>query len=145
MRITTIGLLAAIVLTLGTSSCAVVKEREEAHAAQQQVFNKHVDIAHIWVTSGEPAAGKAYTKLGDLSYSEAFTPDAIDEAKIKDKLKNMAYEKWPDSIDAVIKESQAIDGDKVTVTAVAIKYDQSVDRDMLHNMNNNLVASPSGN
>ena len=28
-------------------------------------------------------------------------PDAIDEAKISGKLKQMAFDKWPDSIDAI--------------------------------------------
>ena len=101
---------------------------------KQQVFEHRVDMAHIWVTTEAPPAGQAI--LGarpDLTYTEPFTPDAIDEAKISDKLKTMAFAKWPDTIDAIVNENQttSADGSQITVTAKAIKYDSSVDRDAL--------------
>jgi hypothetical protein len=59
----------------------------------------------------------------------------------------MAFAKWPDTIDAIVNEDQttSADGSQITVTGKAIKYDSSVDRDALHHMNENLVASPNGN
>lgn len=104
-------------------------------------------MAHIWVTTEAPPGGKPYTELGDLTYTEPFSPDAIEEAKISDKLKKMAFEKWPDTVDAIVNENQSIsaDGSQVTVTAKAIKYDSSVDREALHHMNEGMVASPSSN
>ncbi len=59
----------------------------------------------------------------------------------------MAFDKWPDTIDAVVNENQSIsaDGSQITVTAKAIKYDSSVDREALHHMNEGMVASPSQN
>ncbi len=134
----------AIGIGLYVSGCAAAREQE---VQKQQVFEHRVDMAHIWVTTEGPPAGKPYTELGNLTYTEPFTPDAIDEAKISDRLKAMAFAKWPDTIDAIVNEDQttSADGSQITVTAKAIKYDSSVDRDALHHMNENLVASPNGN
>ena len=134
----------AIGLALWISGCAAAREQE---VQKQQVFEHRVDMAHIWVTTEAPAAGKPYSELGQLTYTEPFTPDAIDEAKISDKLKAMAFAKWPDSIDAIVDENQttSADGSQITVTAKAIKYDSSVDRDALHHMNESLTASPTSN
>ena len=68
-------------------------------------------------------------------------------AKIKEKLKSMAYAKWPETLDALVKEKSDVsdDGSTVKVSAVAIQYESSTDRAMLHKMNEGMVASPSGN
>src|SRR5271156_6324999 len=134
----------AIGLALWISGCAAAREQE---VQKQQVFEHLVDMAHIWVTTESPPAGKPYSELGDLTYTEPFSPDAIDEAKISDKLKQMAFAKWPDTIDAIVDENQTTssDGSQITVTAKAIKYDSSVDPDALHHINEGLVASPNGN
>jgi hypothetical protein len=137
----------AIGLALGVSACGAVEAERQAQAAKKQEFVHRVDMAHIWVTTEAPPAGKPYSTLGDVSYSEPFTPDAIDEAKISDKLKKMAFEKWPDTIDAIVNENQTIspDGTVVTVTGKAIAYDSTVDRAALHHMNEGMIASPSNN
>jgi len=137
----------AIGLTLGVSGCAAVEAQRAAQAQKQQEVVHRMDVAHIWVTTEAPPAGKPYSKLGDLSYTEPFTPDAIDEAKITEKLKKMALEKWPDTIDAIVDENQTIspDGTVVTVTGKAIAYDSTVDRAALHHMNEGMVASPNNN
>lgn len=122
--------------------CAAVQAREEQERQQQERFNTRIDMSSIFVTPG--ATDKKYTKLGDLEYTEPFSPDAIDEAKMKAKLKQMAYAKWPDDIDAVIDEKQEVSGDIVKVTAEAIKFDSSADRIARHAMNQSLVVSPSG-
>jgi hypothetical protein len=118
-----------------------------AEVEKQQNFEHRVDTAHIWVTTQSPPAGKRYSTLGELSYTEAFSPDAIDEAQINDRLKNIALEKRPDMIDAIVDENQTVSGDgsQITVAGKAIQYDSSVDRAALHHLNDNLVASPSGN
>ena len=134
-------------LAVGLASCAAVEAQRQAQQQKQQTFVQHVDIAHIYVTPEDPPAGKPYTVLGDVTYTEPFTPEAINEAKIKDKLKKMGYEKWPDTLDALVKEKSDVsdDGTTVKVSAVAIQYESSTDRAMLHKMNEGLVASPSGN
>jgi hypothetical protein len=135
----------AIGLALGISGCAAVEAARQQEVQKQQVFEHRVDMAHIWVTTEAPPAGKPYTTLGDLTYTEPFSPDAIDEEKISDKLKQMAFAKWPDTIDAIVDENQTTssDGSQITVTAKAIQYDSSVDRNALHHMNEGLVASPN--
>ena len=147
MRSVTLCKLAAIGLALNFCACGALEAQRQAEEQKKQEFVHRVDTAHVWVTTGEPPAGKPYTKLGDLSYSEPFTPDAIDAAKMQDKLKTMALQKYPDTVDAVIKEDSQVsaDGSTVTVSAEAIQYESSVDRNALHHMNEGLVASPTGN
>jgi len=139
--------LLAIGLALGSSGCAAVEAARSAQVEKQKAFEHRVDTAHIWVTTGAPPAGKPYSTLGELSYTEQFSPDAIDEARISDNLKKMALEKWPDMIDAIVNENQTVsaDGSQITVTGKAIQYDSSVDRTALHHLNDDLVASPNGN
>ncbi len=133
-------------LAMTLSACEAVEAQRKAEEQKQQVFVQRVDLAHVWVTPGDPGPGKPYNVLGEIKYTEPFTPDAIDEAKIKDKLKKMAYDKYPDTLDALIKEKSEVsaDGNTVTVSAQAIQYESSIDRAMLHKMNEGMVASPSG-
>ncbi len=147
MRSSKILKLLVIGLALGVSACGAMEAARQEQVQKQAVFVHRVDMAHIWVTTEGPPAGKPYTELGELTYTEPFSPDAIEEEKISDKLKKMAYEKWPDTIDAIVNENQTLsaDGSQFTVTAKAIKYDSSVDREALHHMNEGMVASPSQN
>jgi len=147
MRSLTLAKLVAIGLALNLCACGAIEAQRQAEEAKKQEFVKRVDTAHVWVTTGEPPAGKPYNKLGDLKYTEPFTPDAIDAAKMQDRLKSMALEKYPDTVDAVIKENSEVspDGSTVTVSAEAIQYESSTDRNALHHMNEGLVASPTGN
>jgi hypothetical protein len=147
MRSSKLLTLLAIGLSLGIAACGAMEAARAEQAQKQQVFEDRVDKAHIFVTTEAPAADKPYKELGDLTYTEPFTPDAIDEAKIGDKLKAMALAKWPDTIDAIVDENQATstDGSQITVTAKAIAYDSSVDRDKLRHMQDSLTVSPNGN
>ena len=143
MRSSKILTLLAIGLSLGISACGAMQAARQEQEQKQQTFVHRVDMAHIWVTTEAPGSGKPYKELGDLTYTEPFTPDAIDEAKISDKLKAMAFAKWPDTIDAIVDENQTTssDGSQITVTAKAIAYDSSVDRDALHHMQDGLTVS----
>src|ERR1700680_2450782 len=121
MRSSKILPLLAIGLTFVLSACGAMEAARHEQEQKQQVFEHRVDMAHIWVTTEAPASGKPYKELGDLSYTEPFTPDAIDEAKISDKLKAMAFAKWPDTIDAIVDENHTTSaaGPKCTVTPKA--------------------------
>ena len=147
MRSPRIYPLIAVALCVGLSACAAVEAQRAATEAKRQEFVTRVDTAHVWVTPEPPPPGKPFDKLGDLSYTEAFSPDAIEEAKISAKLKQMAMAKWPDTIDAVVNVNQNIsnDGSSITVTAEGIQFKSSVDRNALHHMNEGMIASPSGN
>jgi hypothetical protein len=136
-----------IALTIGISSCAAVEAARSAQEEKQKIFEHRVDTAHIWVTTEAAPSGKPYATLGDLSYTEMFSADAIDGAKISDKLKKIALDKWPDMIDAIVNENQTVsaDGSQITVTRKAIQYESSADRAALHHLNEGLVASPNGN
>jgi hypothetical protein len=136
----------AISVAVACCGCAAVQAERQAQEKKQEQFVQRVDIAHVWVTPGIPDPGKPYTVLGKLKYTVPFTPDAIDSQKEADKLKTMAYAKWPDQLDAIINEKQTVsdDASTVTVTGDAIQYASSTNREALHNMNNGIVVSPSG-
>ncbi len=140
-----IGLLAGLAAVV-FCGCAAVQAERHAEEVKQQQFVTRVDLAHVWVTPGTPDPGKPYTVLGPVKYTVPFSPDAIDAHSENDKLKEMAYKKWPDHLDALIKEKESIspDASEVTVSAEAIEYASSTNRQALHNMDNGLVVSPSG-
>ncbi len=147
MHLSKILTFVAVGLALGISGCSSLEAARSAEMEKEKGFEQRVDTAHIWVTTLAPPTGHPYSTLGELSYTEAFSPDAIDEAKISDKLKKIALEKWPDTIDAIVDENQTVstDGSQIMVTGKAIQYDSSVDRTALHHLNENLVASPNAN
>ena len=65
----------------------------------------------------------AYDKLGDLGYTEPFSPDAIDSTHINEKLRDMAIAKWGRQVDAIIHVAAKVGGDagRLTVSAVAVR------------------------
>ncbi len=105
-----------------------------------------MDSAHVFVTSGDFPKTKPYTVLGELKYSAPFSTDAIDTATVERKLKAMALEKFHDEADAVIKVDSDIDSSgnamMVIVTGEVVRFDSSADRDLMHHMWENSVASP---
>jgi len=150
MRLSQLSKLVALFLSVTLSACAAVQAERQAHEVQQQQFAQHIDIAHIYVTPDDAPAGKPYTVLGTLTYSEKINPenvaDAIDAHRMNEKLKAMANAKYPDSVDAVIKAHSDVssDGTLMTVSAQAIQFESSADREAMHHMNEGMVASPSG-
>jgi len=136
----------AISVAVAYCGCAAVQAERQAQEKKQQQFVQRVDIAHVWVTPGTPGPGKPYVLLGKLKYTVPFTPDAIDSHEEADKLKAIAYAKWPDQLDAIINEKENVsdDASTVTVTGDAIQYVSSTNREALHNMNNGIVVSPTG-
>jgi hypothetical protein len=131
-------------LALSLCACNAIEAQRQAQETKQQQFEHRVDTAHVWVTPGPAPSGKPFTVLGDLNYSEPFTPDAIDTAKTESRLKQMALEKYPDTVDAVVNEKTDVsaDGSTVTITAQAIQFESSTDRKLLHKMNEGAVVSP---
>jgi hypothetical protein len=137
-------LIVSIIMTIG--GCAMMtadrKAQEESHAQ----FVHRMDVAHIFVTSGDLPKTKPYKVLGDLKYSMPFSTVAIDTDQIEARLKAMALEKYPDDADAVIKSNSEVDCSgptmMVVVTGEVIQFDSSADRTLTRNMMDDLVASP---
>ncbi len=92
MRSSKILKLFVIGVALGVSACGAMEAARQVQEQKQQVFVHRVDMAHIWVTTEGPPAGKPFTELGELSYTEPFSPEAIEESKISDRLKKIAFE-----------------------------------------------------
>ncbi|MGH7949866.1 MAG: hypothetical protein ACREQF_11610 [Candidatus Binataceae bacterium] len=145
MRKTYFVSLLAIAITATAAGCGAIQAQREAHQQELAAFGTRVDKASIYVTQTGPNPGKNFEKLGELKYDLPFSPDAIDAAKQKETLKDMAYQKWPDNIDAVInwRSELSDDGNQVTVSGEAIQYESSADRGARRKMSEGLVASPN--
>ncbi len=142
--------LMASFLAVTLAACGTIQAERQAQEQKQQQFVQHMDIAHIWVTPDDAPSGKPYKVLGDLEYSEHINPentaDAIDAHRMNERLKQMANDKYPDSVDAVIKAHSDVsdDGTLMTVKGEAIQYESSADREAMHHMNEGMIASPKG-
>ena len=105
-----------------------------------------MDTAHIFVTTGDVPTNVTYQVLGELKFSEPYSPEAADTHKIQQQLKDMALAKYQDQADAIVKARADVEssGDDSTliVTGEVVHFDSSADRTMMHNMWENLVVSP---
>jgi hypothetical protein len=85
------------------------------------------DLLHIWVTTGQPPKGKPYKVLGKISYTEPWSNEATNADRMAEKLKALGLAKYPDTLDALIKEESQLswNGKSITVVATAIQYEDS--------------------
>ena len=75
----------------------------------------------IKVETGELAL--PVDQLGELDYTEEYSPRAIDDDYIDEKLRMMAVERWGDAVDAIIevKTELSANSREVNVSAQAVK------------------------
>ena len=64
-----------------------------------------------------------YQQLGVLQYVEPFSPRAIDDDHIDDRLRTMAVQNWGNDVGAIVgvQTSLSTDANQVTVTAQVVK------------------------
>jgi hypothetical protein len=117
-----------------------------AHEEHQQQMVQTMDKAHLVVISEGLPKDKPYIVLGELKYSEPYTPDALDEDRTREKLKAIAMARYADTADAVINAKGDVDisggTSTVTVTGQVVQFERSADREMMHHMWDDTVASP---
>ena len=119
--------LAAIALgaALGAMGCQAMQTQRENTPAMIQQGNTMLDRQRILMSTG--GLDDPYDKLGDLSYSEPFSPDAIDSTHINEKLRDLALAEWGRQVDAIIHITTKVGSDASTLTvsaaAVRIKSD----------------------
>ena len=115
--------LGAALLMAGMSlaACSSYVEQQQQQQAIVKASDKALDRDRIQVQTGEFAL--PHDQLGELEYTEPFSPRAIDDDYIDDKLRTMAIQKWGDQVDAVVsvKTSLSADASQVSVTAQAVK------------------------
>ena len=136
------SLLTCLALT-ALSGCFLLSARQDEEKHRAQMVNV-MDNAHVFITPGDIPKGKPYKVLGELKYSEPFSTDVIDSAKIEKRLKAMALEEYHGEADAVIKANVDVDasGENATVTGEAIQFETSADRELMHKMWEGLIVSP---
>jgi hypothetical protein len=119
--------LAAIALgaALGAMGCQAMQMQQQNTPAMIQQGNTMLDRQRILMSTG--GLDDPYDKLGDLSYTEPFSPDAIDSTHINEKLRDLALAQWGRQVDAIIHITTKVDGDASTLTvsaaAVRVKSD----------------------
>ncbi|HTR60624.1 MAG TPA: hypothetical protein VMH37_02910 [Candidatus Binataceae bacterium] len=137
-------LVAFIAATFCGCASLMSSRKAEEETRAQRVYR--MDTAHIYVSTGDLPPNAAHQVLGELKFSEPYSPDAADTHKIQQQLKDMALTRYGDQADAVIKAKADVEssGDDSTllVTGEVVHFDSSADREMMHNMWDNLVVSP---
>jgi hypothetical protein len=116
------GLIALTVL-----GCSSAEPEAEQQPAQQPtpVEIKTVAVAldpdRIVVQSG--VLTLPYQQLGVLQYVEPFSPRAIDEDHIDDRLRTMAVQQWGSEVDAIVSVKTALstDSSQVTVSGQVVR------------------------
>jgi hypothetical protein len=123
-----IGAGAFLALTVaGCSASTVSTPHVSPYVSHQstQAEIKAADVAldrdRIMVQSGSLAL--PYQQLGVLEYSEPFSPRAIDEDHIDDRLRTMAIQKWGNDVDAIVGVKTTLSGDasEVDVSAQVVR------------------------
>ncbi len=64
MRSSKVLRLMAIGLALAVSACGAMEAQRASEMTRQQEVVHRMDVAHVWVTTEGPPAGKPYQKLG---------------------------------------------------------------------------------
>jgi hypothetical protein len=116
-------MLTAIALgaALSAMGCQAMQMQQQNTPAMIQQGNTMLDRQRVLMSTG--GLDDPYDKLGDLSYSEPFSPDAIDSTHINEKLRDLALAKWGRQVDAIIHITTKVgsDGSTLTVTAAAVR------------------------
>jgi hypothetical protein len=110
-----------ILIAIGVSACTSDVAQQQQHQAMIKASDKALDRDRIQVQTGDLAL--PYDQLGALTYAEPFSPRAIDEDYINDRLRTMAITKWGNQVDAVIGVKTALNADasQVSVTGEAVR------------------------
>lgn len=115
--------LTAIVLGAGlcTVGCQAMQAQRENTPEMIQQGNTMLDRQRILMSTG--GLDDPYDTLGDLSYTEPFSPNAIDSTHINGKLRDMALAKWGREVNAIIHITTKVgsDASMVTVSAAAVR------------------------
>jgi len=124
--------LLAIGLAFALSACGAREAARQEASSKQQVFEHRVDMAHIWVTTEAPGAGKPFTELGQLTIHRA----VLRPTRSTKRRSATAERRWRsrNGPTRLTRSSTRIrqlrpTARRITVTAKAIKYDSSVDRE----------------
>jgi hypothetical protein len=116
------GLIALIVGGCSSGAPEVAQQpAEQPTPAEIKTVAVPLDPDLIPVQSG--ALSLPYQELGVLQYVEPFSPQAIDEDHIDDRLRMMAVQQWGNDVDAIVgvKTALSTDSDQVTVSAQVVK------------------------
>lgn len=118
-RFWVIGLLIAV--ALGAAGCQAYEQQQQAKRERIHKGNVILDRQRVLMSTG--GFSLPYRKLGELTYTVPFSPEAIEGPHINQQLRKMAIAKWGRQVDAIIHISSKVgaDASTVTVTAEAIR------------------------
>jgi hypothetical protein len=103
------------------ASCNSYVQHQQQQEAEIKAADAALDRDRIMVQTGDIAL--PHEQLGVLQYVEPFSPKAIDENYIDDKLRRMAIQRWGNQVDAIVelKSSLSTDASQVTVSAEGVR------------------------
>lgn len=117
-----LGVIALVMaVALGAAGCQVYEQQQQAKAERIHKGNVILDRQRVLMSTG--GFSLPYRKLGDLTYTVPFSPEAIEGPHINQRLRKMAIAKWGRQVDAIIHISSKVgaNASTVTVTAEAIR------------------------
>jgi hypothetical protein len=103
-----------VFIVFGAAGCQVYQQQQQAKRERIHKGNVILDRQRILMSTG--GFSLPYRKLGDLSYTEPFSPDAIEGPHINQKLREMAIAKWGRQVDAIIHVKSEVGANAATVT-----------------------------
>jgi hypothetical protein len=112
---------AVLIVALGAAGCQVYQQQQAATQKRLHEGNIIIDRDRILMSTG--GFKLPYRKLGELTYTEPLSPDAIEGPHINQRLRKIAIAKWGREVDAIIHINSKIgaNASTVTVTAEAIQ------------------------
>lgn len=110
-----------LIAALGAAGCQAYEQQQKATQENIQKGDVILDQGRILMSTG--GFKLPYRKLGELTYSEPLSPDAIEGPHINQRLREMAIAKWGREVDAIIHINSKVgaNASTVTVTAEAIR------------------------
>lgn len=116
LRLRTVLILLAVVVAQG---CAAQQQKEEMLRKATITMNH----ARVLVVTG--GLDQPHKTLGEITYSEPFSAQAIDFNHINKKLRHIAIERYQENVDAIIrvKTHTSADGGRFIVSGKAIEIE----------------------
>jgi hypothetical protein len=111
----------ALIAIVSSAGCPNYLAQQEQHDEEIKAADAALDRDRIPVLAGDLAL--PHDRLGELQYTEKFSPSAIDNDYIDGKLRTMAIQRWGNSVDALVgvRSLLSADASEIHVTASAVE------------------------
>lgn len=112
-----------MVIAVSLIAGSLVRDKRDADRERMMEFLGRPEIARIVMTERDAPARANYRTLGEVEYSEKLARHSQEWMRIEEKLKTIAFARWPGAVDAIVAvRSQTYGDGEVKISGKAIKY-----------------------